>query len=90
MKKITIGIFIAYFLIISCDNKENITPLPDLIELKEASLYPEGIVYYSQDEIIMVGSYHKGKILTVDIAGNLKDFIKDESLVCRWHGYRYL
>jgi len=55
--------------------------LPNFIALKELSLYPEGIVYSDVTKKTYVGSYYKGKIITVDLDGNIIDFITDESLV---------
>ena len=73
-------------LIISCskDAVQEIEPekeLPNTYPLQETSLYPEGIVYSAETEVTYVGSYFKGKIITVDLSGNMSDFVIDESLV---------
>ena len=73
--------FLSLF-IISCNKDDNQTKeLPNLILLNETSLYPEGIVYSTSKKITYVGSYYKGKIITVDLNGNMTDFITDNSLV---------
>lgn len=69
-------------LFIACDKEAAITTeLPNSFALKELSLYPEGIVYNDALEKTYVGSYYKGKIVTVDLFGNMSDFIVDQSLV---------
>ncbi len=81
---ITKTILIAFLslFILSCNNDDNQTKeLPNLILLNETSLYPEGIVYSTSKEVTYVGSYYKGKIITVDLNGNMTDFITDNSLV---------
>ena len=55
--------------------------LPNTIALNELALHPEGIVYSNETKKTYVGSYFKGKIVTVDLEGNMNDFIIDESLV---------
>ena len=55
--------------------------LPNAFALKETSLYPEGIVYNDVTKKTYVGSYFKGKIITVDLDGNMNDFVTDETLV---------
>jgi len=72
-------VFIS-LLIFSC-NQDDVLKLPDSYPLQETSLYPEGIVYNDVTEKTYVGSYFKGKIITVDLFGNRSDFIIDESLV---------
>jgi sugar lactone lactonase YvrE len=64
----------------SCDD-DDIFVLPETYPMQELSLYPEGIVYHEGTEKTYVGSYFKGKIITVDLFGNISDFIVDESLV---------
>ncbi len=64
----------------SC-KKVIVEPLPEQYALTETSLYPEGIVYTDITEKTYVGSYFKGKIVTLDLHGNMSDFITDESLV---------
>ncbi len=68
------------FLVISC-KKPVVEPLPDTYNLSETSLHPEGIIYSSITQKTYVGSYYKGKILTVDLHGTMTDFILDASLV---------
>ena len=81
MKTITLLVFITLS-IFSCKKDDDQTrDLPNLISLNETSLYPEGIVYSSTKQITYVGSYYKGKIITVDLEGNLTDFVIDSSLV---------
>ncbi|PHS67286.1 MAG: hypothetical protein COB12_03825 [Flavobacterium sp.] len=55
--------------------------LPNTFSLKELSLHPEGIIYSDATKKTYVGSYFKGKIITVDLDGNMTDFVTDESLV---------
>jgi len=75
-------IIIISILIFSCGKEDdNVQELPNTILLKETSLYPEGIVYSSSKQKIYVGSYYKGKIITVDVLGNMTDFVIDNSLV---------
>ena len=83
MKTITLLVFITLS-IFSCNKEDDQTQaqeLPNLISLNETSLYPEGIVYSSTKQKTYVGSYFKGKIITVDLEGNLTDFVIDNSLV---------
>ncbi len=77
-KAIVIGI--SLFTLASCA-KDEIELLPNNYNLTETSLYPESFVYSQKNETIYVGAYYKGKIITVDLAGNTSDFIKDETLV---------
>jgi len=75
-------IVIISILIFSCEKENNnVQDLPNSISLKETSLYPEGIVYSSSKQKTYVGSYYKGKIITVDLLGNMTDFVIDNSLV---------
>ena len=79
-------IVLISLLIFSCSEEDvqefdPVQELPDSYPLKEISLYPEGIVYSEVTEKTYVGSYYKGKIITVDLFGNRSDFIIDESLV---------
>lgn len=67
-------------LIFSC-NKDEVQKLPDSYLLPETSLYPEGIVFSDVTEKTYVGSYYKGKIVTIDLFGKMNDFVIDESLV---------
>jgi sugar lactone lactonase YvrE len=55
--------------------------LPNSFPLKETSLYPEGIVYNEANKKTYVGSYFKGKIITVGLDGKMNDFVSDETLV---------
>lgn len=82
MKKIIkiAAITISIFVIVSC-SKEEVKPLLDQYDLKETSLYPEGIYYSNLTQLTYVGSYYKGKIVTVDLDGNMTDFIIDNTLV---------
>lgn len=67
---------------LSCEKNENtIEDTPNTYTLKELSLYPEGIVYSDVTKKTYIGSYYKGKVVTLDLSGNMKDFIIDESLV---------
>lgn len=68
-------------LFFACDKEEVAEELPDFFSLKELSLYPEGIIYNDENEKTYIGSYYKGKIVTVDLSGNMSDFIIDQSLV---------
>ena len=65
---------------LSCDS-DDIFVIPDIYPMQELSLYPEDIVYDEGTEKTYVGSYYKGKIITVDLYGNITDFVIDESLV---------
>ncbi len=65
----------------ACDKEVAVKELPNSFPMKELSLYPEGIVYSSSLEKTFVGSYYKGKIITVDLQGNKSDFVSDTSLV---------
>lgn len=55
--------------------------LPNTILLKEEALHPEGIIYSDANKKTYVSSYFKGKIVTVDLDGNMTDFVSDENLV---------
>ena len=79
LQKTTLFIITSLF-VLSCGN-DAILKLPQEYVMKELSLYPEGIIYHAPTEKTYVGSYYKGKIITVDLFGNLNDFIIDESLV---------
>ena len=85
MKKdtsITLLLIIISLLFTSCDSIFNDTKeLPNSYALKEVSLYPEGIIYNKETEKTYVGSYFKGKIVTLGLDGKMTDFITDETLV---------
>jgi hypothetical protein len=55
--------------------------LPNTFALKELALHPEGIVYSNTTKKTYIGSYFKGKIVTVDLDGNISDFVTDDNLV---------
>jgi sugar lactone lactonase YvrE len=81
LKLITLSLIIGA---ISACSKDDTTPVkewPETISLNEASLYPEGIVYSNELKKLFVGSYYKGKIVTVDVDGKLEDFVIDPSLI---------
>lgn len=81
ISKIVLIVFTS-ILIFSCKSDDDETQkLPNSIPLKELSLYPEGIIYSDTKKKIYVGSYYKGKIITVDLLGNMTDFVIDDSLV---------
>jgi len=75
-------VLVAVF-IFSCSNDDDVIAqvIPDTYPLQETSLYPEGIVYSDLTKKTYIGSYFKGKILTLDLDGNMSDFIIDETLV---------
>lgn len=83
-KLLTTAIVLSIFFI-SCskDDLQNNDPqvLPNTYPLQETSLYPEGFDYSAKTKKTYVGSYYKGKIITVDLDGNMTDFIIDGSLV---------
>ena len=83
MKRIILNtaVILSTLIIFSACEKNEAEVLPSTYHLKEASLYPEGIVYSKSMEKTYVGSYFKGKIVTVDLYGNMSDFVIDESLV---------
>lgn len=94
MKTISKTVFIVLLsvLIFSCKKEKvqepvkvqemiKVKKLPNAFALKETSLYPEGIVYSETTKKTYVGSYFKGKIVTVDLDGNMSDFVTDETLV---------
>ncbi len=85
MKKISFALTILFvsIFIVSCNNDDGATEqvIPDTYPLQETSLYPEGIVYSALTEKTYIGSYFKGKILTLDLDGTMNDFIIDETLV---------
>lgn len=66
---------------ISSCTKEMVEPLPEQYNLTETSLYPEGIIYSELMGKTYVGSYFKGKIITIDLYGNTSDFVIDPNLV---------
>lgn len=55
--------------------------LPNLFPLKELALHPEGIIYSDVTQKTYVSSYFQGKIITVDLDGNMSNFVTDENLV---------
>lgn len=67
----------------SCEDDDNtaINNLPNTVTINETSLHAEGIVYNPKDGKIYMGSYYKGKIVSVDMAGNIKDFAHAPELV---------
>lgn len=75
------AIVLTSLIILSSCEKNEVEVLPSTYHMKETSLYPEGVVYSSKMEKTYVGSYFKGKIVTVDLYGNMTDFIIDETLV---------
>ncbi len=78
----TLFVFIA-ILFFSCNSDDHVAAqvLPETFPLQETSLYPEGITYSASTQKTYIGSYYKGKILTLDLDGNMTDFITDETLV---------
>lgn len=85
MKKIVLKltiVLVAVF-IFSCNNDDDVIVqvIPDTYPLQETSLYPEGIIYSDLTEKTYIGSYFKGKIITLDLDGNMSDFIIGETLV---------
>lgn len=69
---------------VSACSKNDDTPVtqwPGTISLNEASLYPEAIVFSNEMNKLFLGSYYKGKIVTVDKEGKLEDFIIDSTLI---------
>ena len=94
ISKITVVVFVS-LLIVSCKSnnekesdktqevKENKTgqDLPNTFALKELALHPEGIIYSNSTKKTYVGSYFKGKIVTVDLEGKMNDFVTDDALV---------
>jgi hypothetical protein len=51
------------------------------INFTEKELYPEGLAYYSKDNVYFVSSLHYGKIGKVSSAGKYSTFITDKELV---------
>ena len=78
----TMFLFIS-LLILSCNNDDGVVAqvIPDSYPLQETSLYPEGIEYSDVTQKTYIGSYFKGKIITLDLDGNINNFVVDESLV---------
>ncbi|HBH06351.1 MAG TPA: hypothetical protein DDX92_07090 [Flavobacteriales bacterium] len=85
LKMLSIVIFTST-VFAACQKDENTDlpttrDLPEEILLKETALYPEGIAYSSGLDKILVGSYYKGKIVQVDLEGNITPFASDDNLV---------
>lgn len=70
MNKILLLSITAFLLFFSSCKKEEVKVLPQSYQISESGLYPEGIAYSSSEEKIYVGSYYKGKIVTVDLIQN--------------------
>jgi len=54
---------------------------PESITVNAPALYPEGIAYNSTNGRFYLGSYHQGKIVSVDTKGNIYPFAEDSTLV---------
>jgi len=81
-KTITLALLSAIFFLIGCNsNSSSDTILPNSIEVNASGLYPEGISYNSKDKRFYLGSYHQGKIVSLDSEGKLYPFAEDESLI---------
>jgi sugar lactone lactonase YvrE len=81
-KKIALFVLGAAFLA-ACQEEEvkgPEAPAPN-VTLLEESLHPEGIIYSAEQQKIFAGSYYKGKIVSVDLDGNMQDFAQDGGLV---------
>lgn len=79
-------LLITAITIVSCAPEEDpgnpgSSQLPESVVLKETALYPEGIVYSNDLDQFLVGSYYKGKVMKVDLDGNMSLFIDDDRLV---------
>jgi len=72
---------VSSLILIACNSTSNDTTLPNTFTLKESALYPETVTYSSSKETTYIGSYYKGKIVSMDLLGNMRDFIVDDSLV---------
>jgi sugar lactone lactonase YvrE len=62
-------------------SKDDVKPLEQQYKLTENALFPEGIAYSSATQKIYAGSYYKGKIVSIDLMGQMRDFIIDDQLV---------
>jgi len=87
-----IAIGIALFSLVSCNDDDPVTPdvippnltpieLPQTISFDSPSLYPEDFVYDESNERFFVGSSYNGKIVSVDLEGNITAFSNLPELV---------
>jgi len=72
---------LIFSLLITTILLNNCCKLPREISLSRDSLYPEGIEYDTRKEEFLLSSLKYGTISRVDLKGNLKDFIQDDSLI---------
>lgn len=75
---ITVSIITLLTLATGC-NSSSAQKLPSQISVNLPEFYPEGITYYNNK--FYLGSYYKGKIISVDFKGNVKEFTNDNTLV---------
>lgn len=54
---------------------------PDQVVIKSPGLYPEGLVYDSEEEVFYTTSVSQGRIVKVDKNGNLTIFADDKDLI---------
>jgi sugar lactone lactonase YvrE len=68
----------------SCDTNSTgntVEPLPEKITITESCFHPEGVVYNEANELFYVGSYNKGKVVTIDMDGNSELFAEEAGFV---------
>lgn len=61
--------------------KDEVKPLPEVYEINESSVHPEGIAFSRKEQKLFAGSYVKGKVLSIALDGYVSDFVTDGSLV---------
>ncbi len=81
MKKIisTLSLITVISIMSACSNTTSSLTLPESIKVNATKLYPEGISY--ADKIFYLGSLYQGKIVSVDMKGDIKAFVEDDALV---------
>lgn len=72
-------VFLALFFN-ACETSD-VKPLAENFEINESSIHPEGVAFSNKQQTIFAGSYVKGKVLSLDLEGNVSDFVLDNDFV---------
>lgn len=82
--KLVLGLGILFTGVVaftSCkDDDVSIKQLLDVFKVNSPGLYPEGIAYDEQTQLIYLSSIRKGKIMRMDLEGNLTEFVAADKL----------
>ncbi len=79
--QLILALVLSFYLMACDDNKVDAkVEMPELITIKSEGLFPEGFVFDASDSTFYMGSLTKGKVVKVDLEGNVDDFIETNAL----------